>query len=260
MPKAGERFNPYRLFRGLFIPEAVAKCREISSGTKVSYGRLIRYARERGYCWPKQDALAADLGIHERQARRYLQELQSAGLIRREFQGIGLPKRYVFLWAPIFEPTLFDTPSSPVESDRSTRSEMAAPSGHNPPDKEDRARVVEITADLAALRWFPDSAAGQAAVSRLILRLVDSIDQARWLIAEMLDQYDEWPGPKTLQEIFEGKFRPRPEQRDSTPDWMKRMAAGLPPDKDNEEAESEECHSAGDTSPRWLACAGRARL
>jgi hypothetical protein len=33
----GERFNPYRIFNGIFIPEAICKYRGVSPGSKLVY-------------------------------------------------------------------------------------------------------------------------------------------------------------------------------------------------------------------------------
>ena len=40
--KSGETFNPYRMFNGLFIPEALVRS-GISAGAKLAWGRLARY-------------------------------------------------------------------------------------------------------------------------------------------------------------------------------------------------------------------------
>ena len=36
----GQPFNPFRLFNGIFIPDALARQKGISSGAKMIYGRL----------------------------------------------------------------------------------------------------------------------------------------------------------------------------------------------------------------------------
>lgn len=102
MPKLGERFNPYRLFTGIFIPDAVVQM-AISWGAKVSYGQLAKFAGRRGYAFPKQSTFAASLRLGERQARGYLLELEAAQLITIEKGGPGAASRYFFLWHPDFE-------------------------------------------------------------------------------------------------------------------------------------------------------------
>jgi hypothetical protein len=41
--RPGQPFNPYRMFKGLFIPEGLARCDWISPGAKLAWGRLARY-------------------------------------------------------------------------------------------------------------------------------------------------------------------------------------------------------------------------
>lgn len=99
--KIGERFNPYRLFTGLFIPEALARNPGISPTAKLAYGRLARYAGADGRCFPAVGTLATEIGVKERRAQQCLGELERRGLIRREFQG-GRTTEYSFLWHSIF--------------------------------------------------------------------------------------------------------------------------------------------------------------
>jgi hypothetical protein len=104
--KPGDPFNPYRLFNGLFVPEALAQFSDVSPGAKLAYGRLARYAGQNGKCFPATDTLGAELGVSERQARRYVMELEKAGFIRRNprFHGLGqASNEFEFLWHPVFE-------------------------------------------------------------------------------------------------------------------------------------------------------------
>jgi hypothetical protein len=39
--RPGEAFNPYRMFRGLFIPEGLVRCSSISAGAKLAWGGLL---------------------------------------------------------------------------------------------------------------------------------------------------------------------------------------------------------------------------
>ena len=38
----GQPFNPYRLFTGIFIPEALVRSKLVSVGAKMAWGRLAR--------------------------------------------------------------------------------------------------------------------------------------------------------------------------------------------------------------------------
>jgi hypothetical protein len=47
--EVGLPFNPFGLFNGIFIPEALVRARGISLGAKIIFGRLARYAGEDGH-------------------------------------------------------------------------------------------------------------------------------------------------------------------------------------------------------------------
>lgn len=104
--RPGEAFNPFRMFTGLFIPEALARCPWISAGAKLVWGRLARYAGADGRCYPTVKTLGAEIGIGERQTQKYLTELEKSGLIRRRscFAGRAQTSNtFEFLWHEIFE-------------------------------------------------------------------------------------------------------------------------------------------------------------
>ena len=97
----GQCFNPFRLFTGIFIPEAMVRCPDLSPSAKLAYGRLVRYAGEDGRCFPAVNTLAREIGLKERRARCCLAELESAGFIRRDIQP-GRTTAFVFLWHQVF--------------------------------------------------------------------------------------------------------------------------------------------------------------
>ncbi len=103
MHQIGRPFNPFRVFYGIFIPEALLQYSEISNGAKLCYGVLCRHAGEKGRCFPSQEALAIPLGGSVRNIRRYLQELESKGFIRIIQLGLRRSNRYEFLWHEIFD-------------------------------------------------------------------------------------------------------------------------------------------------------------
>ncbi len=103
--EVGKPFNPYGLFNGIFIPEALVRARGISSGAKIIYGRLARYAGENGDCYPSVPTLANETGTSERQTQRYLAELEKKQLIRRNARVSEAGQTsnvFAFLWHPIF--------------------------------------------------------------------------------------------------------------------------------------------------------------
>ena len=104
--QTGQPFNPFGMFHGVFIPEGLVRAKGISPGAKLAYGRLVRYAGENGKCYPSVDSLAAEIGVGERQAQKYLANLERAKLIRRirRFSGGGQTSNaFEFLWHPVFE-------------------------------------------------------------------------------------------------------------------------------------------------------------
>ena len=105
LPKPGEAFSPFRVFTSLFVPEALARCRSVSGGAKLAYGRLVRYAGEDGRCFPTVKTLGNEIGVGVRQAQKYLAELERAKLIRRidrYVNGGQTSNGYQFLWHEMF--------------------------------------------------------------------------------------------------------------------------------------------------------------
>jgi hypothetical protein len=122
--RVGERFNPYKLFNGLFIPEAVARYRGLSAGAKIIYGRLYRYAGENGDAHPSIETLGAEVGLGETQARQYLRELTRGAFVECEHQhdetGRQTSNQYYFLWHEAFDGALGETRKKPEGGVRKT--------------------------------------------------------------------------------------------------------------------------------------------
>ena len=93
--KPGERFNPYRRFRNIYIPLGIAADANLSAAAKLTYGALARRAGPNGKCFPKHETLAADLGLTLRSLRRHLNELRLCALI--EWERHGDHNEYFFL-------------------------------------------------------------------------------------------------------------------------------------------------------------------
>jgi hypothetical protein len=108
--KVGEEFIPFKLFVGAFIPNAILRCKELSSMAKLVWARLCEFAGEKGECYPSQETLANELGTNKRSIIRSLQELEDHGFIKR-VKPTGQDKlnhktnRYKFLWHECFERT-----------------------------------------------------------------------------------------------------------------------------------------------------------
>lgn len=107
MPDANQPFNPYKLFIGSFIPNALLRFTGLSSTAKLVWARLAQYAGENGVAFPKITSLAEEIGLSESQAQRLLNELEKKDFIRR-IKPTGpqrlqhLPDSYVFLFHQCF--------------------------------------------------------------------------------------------------------------------------------------------------------------
>ncbi len=110
MPAPGDIYNPWRMFNGCFIPNAVLRCRDLSVRAKLVFGRLCQYAGENGEAFPSYRALAQEVGVERRRAISAVRELEDFGLIRTvsRWRNDGAPSSnvYVFLWHSIFQEQL----------------------------------------------------------------------------------------------------------------------------------------------------------
>ena len=106
MHTPGEIYTPWRIFKGSFIPNAVLKCRELSSTAKLVFARLCQYGGEHGQAYPSYNTLAGEVGVERRQAIRAVNELEAFGLLRRNGRlrcdGGLSSNAYIFLWHSIF--------------------------------------------------------------------------------------------------------------------------------------------------------------
>jgi hypothetical protein len=66
-----------------------------------------------------------------------------------------------------------------------------------------------LLSDLTLLRFFPSDPAGRLALAKLVASMAQSLDQVEWLVARTVLLCNEWPGPRTLRQIFCSKFKPR---------------------------------------------------
>lgn len=152
MPALNERFNPYKLFHGSFIPEWL-ECRpvkECSVGAKLIYARLSRYAGKNGHCYPKIDEIALSTGFEERQVRRYLSELKELKLIESVRVGKKCTNRYFFLWHKwIAEAVSMECDRTDMSThENSDRTDMSIPMDRtdmSAPQKENQERESNIS-------------------------------------------------------------------------------------------------------------------
>ncbi len=117
--KVGERFNPFRMFTGAFVPESLCRYRGVSSGAKLVYARLYRFAGERGECFPSVPKVAEEIGVGETQARVYLDELIESKLIEKEGSP-GHVNTYFFVWHECYDGVDGEARKSPPIPPRKT--------------------------------------------------------------------------------------------------------------------------------------------
>jgi hypothetical protein len=105
--KPGDIFNPWKLFTGLFVPNALARFPGLSSSAKLVYERLAQYAGKDGRCFPSQETLVGEVGLSKSRIQQIIAELVKCRFIRMERpKGRDrlnhLNASYVFLWHEIF--------------------------------------------------------------------------------------------------------------------------------------------------------------
>jgi hypothetical protein len=79
-----ERINPYKMFYGAMVPNWLLPHAGVSPGAKLCYGALTYAAGHRGEAVIRRATLAVKLGVTERQANRYVEELVELGVIDAE--------------------------------------------------------------------------------------------------------------------------------------------------------------------------------
>ncbi len=107
MLQPGQSYNPWRMFVGCFVPNAVARNQMLSPTAKLVFGRLCQYAGQDGLAFPSYRTLGCEVGVGKRQAMRAVAELESIGLLeakRQERYDGGMRSNcYQFIWHPMLE-------------------------------------------------------------------------------------------------------------------------------------------------------------
>src|SRR5215216_4789080 len=76
------------------VPNFILTNTELSVGAKLYYAMLLKYAREKDYCFPGQQTLADDMGSSQRSVRTYQKELEDAGFLEVTQRGLGKTSLY----------------------------------------------------------------------------------------------------------------------------------------------------------------------
>lgn len=106
--EVGERFSPFELFNGIYIPQSLVllPVKQLSQGAKITYGRLCRYSGENGKAYPKRETLGYEVGCSVRQVDNYIKELVTSEFLEVDRIGLNRNNEYHFIWHPILEASL----------------------------------------------------------------------------------------------------------------------------------------------------------
>ncbi|NIS38393.1 hypothetical protein GWN26_07970 [Candidatus Saccharibacteria bacterium] len=87
------------------VPNVVLVSNKISSGAKLTYAMLLKYAWEKNYSYPGQERLAKDMGTTSRSVRTYLNELEKKEFIFIKQRGLGKTNLYIlnFQIKPVYK-------------------------------------------------------------------------------------------------------------------------------------------------------------
>lgn len=146
----GPTINPWKMFQGSFIPNAVMQLprRRLSADAKTCYGRLLQFAGKRGVAFPRVSLLALEIGQSRRSVERALKQLRGAGLITtkqrgRKRGGVGRSALISFHWpADIFGEVCTATFAPPRVAGQNGNAPPRA-AGQKPPAPIVRARGLE---------------------------------------------------------------------------------------------------------------------
>ena len=104
--EVGQPFNPFGLFTGIFVPDALVRSTAISAGAKLTYGRLARYSGQgesaipRCTRWLRKSACRS--GRHKTTWRSW-RPRNSSGRVRRFAGRAQTSNAYQFLWHRLLE-------------------------------------------------------------------------------------------------------------------------------------------------------------
>jgi DNA-binding transcriptional regulator YhcF (GntR family) len=79
------------------IPRTVLRAKNLSLQAKSLYALLLDYAWQKGSCFPGQNRLGKDLGVHRNTIQKYLLELKDFGLIKWDRRGFKQTNIYYIL-------------------------------------------------------------------------------------------------------------------------------------------------------------------
>ena len=82
------------------VPNFLLKSSALSSGDKLAFAMLLSYAWQNDYCFPGQERLAQDMGLHVTNVRKHLKTLEGNGLLAIQRRGQGKTNIYTLILKP----------------------------------------------------------------------------------------------------------------------------------------------------------------
>ena len=76
------------------VPNFILENDKLSTGAKLIYAMMLRYAWGDNKCFPGQQKLAEDAGMGKRSVVRHVKELEAAGFITIKKRGLGKVNLY----------------------------------------------------------------------------------------------------------------------------------------------------------------------
>ena len=105
LPAAGTIFNFSKLLDSVLIPRVIARDRKLQPGARLLWGVIRQRSHRDGVCASSDADLAEELGVSERQLRRYCAALIREGLLISK-QRPGLTPHRALLWNDRFNSTV----------------------------------------------------------------------------------------------------------------------------------------------------------
>lgn len=81
--KVGDRYNPYKMFVGSFLPNWLLERKDLSSADKLVWAKLAQHNGENNKCYPSQKKIAEELGLYHEKINISIKSLCEKGLIRK---------------------------------------------------------------------------------------------------------------------------------------------------------------------------------
>ena len=108
MMQPGERFNPYKLFRGAFIPSAILEYPKLTASAKLAWARMTELAKGEDSVSATHKEIADGIGLSVRSIPKVIDSLVEAGFIEKEAPTgrdrlAHAPVTYWFTWHTIMQ-------------------------------------------------------------------------------------------------------------------------------------------------------------